>query len=129
MGIKYVENPLTIGEKIRNRRLELRLLQKDVALTLAITDETLTNWENNYHNPEIHHCPGIIAFLGYYPFPETDDFADQIKKYRYLNGLSQKQMGKKVGVDGSTISDWENCETMPKGAYLRRLQKILKNAN
>jgi DNA-binding XRE family transcriptional regulator len=123
---KYIPDPVTIGEKIRNKRLELQLLQKDVSTLIGVTEESITNWENNLAGPQMRLYPKVILFLGYYPFLEDDTLACQIKKYRYLHRLSQKRFGRKVGVDGTTICSRENSETVPKKQYLNRLQMCLR---
>ncbi|WP_457129299.1 helix-turn-helix domain-containing protein [Mucilaginibacter sp. HD30] len=62
------ENPRTLGEHILRRRLQLRLLQKDVAEIVGVTEECVTGWENGRSSPQIHIYPAISVFLGYYPF-------------------------------------------------------------
>ena len=46
-----MKNPQTLGEKIRNRRLELGLLQKDVANIIGTYEDAVTYWENNCVQP------------------------------------------------------------------------------
>lgn len=50
LGNKYVQNPATIGERLRNRRLELGLLQKDVTEIIVVIEDTITFWENGRLN-------------------------------------------------------------------------------
>jgi DNA-binding XRE family transcriptional regulator len=121
-GNPVVRNPKTLGDRIRKRRLELGFLQREVATQIGVSEDCINYWENGRSEPHIHYYPKIIAFLGYYPFPKDESLAGRIKKYRYIRGLTQKQMGKKVGVNGSTICDWENGQTTPKGKYLKRLR-------
>ena len=126
LGIKYVEEPITLGHRIRNRRLELGLLQKDVAVFIGVTEDCVTLWENERSIPQVHHYPKIIDFLGYYPFSEDlNTLGNEIKRYRFIHGLSQNQLGRKIKVDGSTVCNWETGETMPRNQYLDRLQKYL----
>ncbi len=63
LGISYIINPVTIGEKLRNRRLELRLLQKEVANIMDVSEDTITNWENNHTDPSKVYKSKIIQFL------------------------------------------------------------------
>ena len=119
---KFIPNPTSLGEKIRNKRLELRLLQKDVAKLIGISEDCLTYWENNRSEPSVRYYPRIIAFLGYYPFSKENNLAGLVKSYRYKYGLTQKKMGKRIGLNGSTICDWETGETKPKGKYLEKLK-------
>lgn len=68
MGGKYISNPTTVGEMIRNRRLELGQLQKDVAGILAVSEDCITNWENNRAYPQQRYYKAIRSFLKYDPF-------------------------------------------------------------
>lgn len=111
---KYIGEPITLGDKIRKRRLALNLLQKDVAEFINVSEDIITNWENNLSEPQIRFYHKIIWFLGYYRFTENCALPYQIKKYRYIQGLTQNQFGEKVGVDGSTICNWETGETKPR---------------
>ena len=118
-------SPNSLGEHIRKRRLELRLLQREVATIIGVSEDCITYWENGRSDPQVHFYPAIIAYLGYYPFLTSQKLPGRIKRYRYEHGLTQKQMGKRVGVNGSTVCDWENGSTEPKKDYLIRLNRCL----
>jgi len=62
-GNKYVITPITFGDKIRNRRIELNLLQKDVAVIIGVCEDTITYWENNRVTPQEKHFKKIQFFL------------------------------------------------------------------
>ncbi len=116
---------MTLGDKIRNRRLELQLLQKEVAVIIGVTEDSITNWESNLCEPEVRYMPAIIKFLGYVPF--TTDltlFSEKLKYYRLLKGLTHQQMGKVLNVDGSTIGSWEIGNHKP---HKNKLSHITKN--
>ena len=63
LGDKYINNPKTIGQKLRNKRLELHLLQKDVALIFETSEDTITNWENDRYEPQGRFVSRIEKFL------------------------------------------------------------------
>ena len=116
-GKNYSTDPQTFGEQLRNRRLELRLLQKEVAQLLKVSTDTVTYWENNRYPPHIQHYPAIIQFLGHNPFLiEGSHPGEKVKWYRYEHGLSQKAFAKLIGVDASTIAYIEGgqCSTRSK---------------
>jgi hypothetical protein len=47
-------------------------------------------------------------FLGYMPFEvDLTSLSGKLKEHRHINGLSQKQLGKILGVDGATVCSWE----------------------
>src|SRR5580700_654085 len=106
--LKAIENPRVIGEHLKKRRLQLRLLQADVAKIFDVCEDSITGWENERSVPQIQYYPKLIEFLGYNPFPiDTETLGGRIKKYRIEQGLSHKKLGEKIGVDASTVSAWE----------------------
>jgi DNA-binding XRE family transcriptional regulator len=63
----YHKELKTLGDHIRKRRLDLTLLQKDVAKIIGETEATIYNWENNQSEPSLVFVPRIIEFIGYAP--------------------------------------------------------------
>jgi len=61
------DRPATLGDHIRRRRLELRLLQSQVAECLGANRISVQNWERGVYEPAPRFLPGIIQFLGYDP--------------------------------------------------------------
>ncbi len=53
-------------------------------------------------------------------------FAETLKKLRKEKGLSQIQMGKKLFVNASTITRWENGSRMPDAVMITRLARVLE---
>jgi DNA-binding XRE family transcriptional regulator len=123
-----LDEAASIGLHIKKKRLDLKLLQKDVALMVAVTEESIMHWETGRYPPQLQFYPGIIKFLGYNPFAvDAKKLGGRIKNYRIEHGLSHKKMGKVVGVDGATISTWETGRHEPQGANLTRLNELLSN--
>jgi len=115
-------NPATIGEKLRNKRLELGLLQIDVAKITSVSEDSITLWGNNRNEPSVIYYPKIIQFLGYVPFNiDTSTFWGQIKLYRYLYGLSQKKLALKLEINQSTILGYEKNEHKPSQKILAKI--------
>ena len=127
---QLIENPQVIGEHIKNRRLQLKLKQADVAKVFDICEDSITGWENGRSEPQIQFYPKIIQFLGYNPFPvNTETLGGQIKNYRIAQGLSHKKFGQKIGVDASTVSGWEDNLHKPSRAKQRELERLLNSTN
>src|SRR4051812_12867322 len=59
--------PKTLGEHIKRVRLARGLYQKDVAKAVAVTTDTVHNWEAGKTEPPIGIMPAVLAFLGYDP--------------------------------------------------------------
>ncbi len=123
--LKGLDNPLVISDHLKKRRLQLRLLQADVAKIFDVCEDSITGWENGRSVPQIQYYPKLIEFLGYNPFPvETETLGGRIKKYRIEQGLSHKKFGEKIGVDASTIGAWEENEHTPTAKKMKILKQI-----
>jgi transcriptional regulator with XRE-family HTH domain len=105
---QYNSNPQTIGEHIRKKRIESKLLQKVIADQFGVDEDTLTYWENGRSQPSMKYYPAIIAFLGYYPFDhETDSVAGKLKQIRYCHGLTFKECAKRLSISVDAAMRWE----------------------
>ncbi|MEX1138897.1 MAG: helix-turn-helix transcriptional regulator [Bacteroidota bacterium] len=67
---KFPKSLVTIGDHVRAKRLELKLLQKVVARLVGVDETTVYNWERAYTKPPLRYMPKILEFLGYDPDPE-----------------------------------------------------------
>jgi transcriptional regulator with XRE-family HTH domain len=63
----YPRELKTIGDHIRKRRLDLGLLQKEVAEQIGVDKTTIMNWERGRNSPGLQNLPGTIKCLGYVP--------------------------------------------------------------
>ena len=123
---QLIENPQVIGEHIKNRRLQLKLTQADVAKVFDICEDSMTGWENGRSKPQIQFYPKIISFLGYNPFSvDTSTLGGRIKYYRIIHGLSQEDFAKKIGVNESTIFSWEKGDHEPLSRKRELLEALL----
>jgi transcriptional regulator with XRE-family HTH domain len=118
---KFPNSIVTIGDHIRTRRLELGLLQKDVAVTIGVDTCTITNWEKNRSSPQLHLLPGVVRFLGYSPFivNEGGELGERIRLYRKSLGITQKKLAKDLGIDPTTLARWEKGSFNTKGERTR----------
>jgi len=124
--LSYPSTPTTIGEHIRKKRMDLGLLQTDVAQQLYVSADCVSYWENNRSTPQINYYPSIISFLGYSPFEiKTNTLSEKIVAYRCLNGLSYKAFGRLLGVDASTIRCWEIGRGTPNKEKIKKLEVLL----
>ena len=124
--LRGLDNPKSIGEHLKKRRLQLQLLQADIAKIFDVCEDSITGWENERSVPQIQYYPKLIEFLGYNPFPvETKTLGGRIKEYRILNGLSQEDLAKKMGVNESTIFSWEKGDHAPFPRKKKLLDELL----
>ena len=52
--------------------------------------------------------------------------AERIKELRQVNGLSQAEFGKKIGVSQDTISLWEQGKSVPAVEYVILIVEIFR---
>lgn len=122
----------SIGDQLKRRRYDLRILQSEVASIFGVSEETIGNWEKGRSIPQIQFNKKIIEFLGYNPFissngeSKSKDFKDQITDFRTSFGLSIGKFGALVGVDATTISSWEKGITIPKKSSKKRVLDLMK---
>ena len=97
-----------------------------MAKICGVSEDCITNWEKNRNTPQIQYYPRISNFLGYLPFNvDLTTLSGKLKVHRCINGLSQKQHGKILGVDGATVCSWELGENKPHKAILAKLDMML----
>jgi transcriptional regulator with XRE-family HTH domain len=122
----YPKTLKTLGDHLRKKRLDLNLLQKEIAQRLDVCGASIYSWENNISKPAIKYIPKIIKFLGYVPFEtSTLSVGEQIILYRKLHGLSQKKLACQIGIDPCTLRKWERDKQKPSEIFLNKLKKIV----
>lgn len=122
LSASYPKELKTLGDHLKKRRFDLKMLQKEVAEKLNTTVCTYRNWERDLRNPSYRYIPRIIKFLGYVPFDiPHENLGQKIRTYRQLLGLSQRDLARQIGVDPCTIASWERSEHKPE----KRLKRVL----
>jgi transcriptional regulator with XRE-family HTH domain len=122
---QYPKEINSLGDHLRKRRLDLGLLQRGVAAKIGVAEATIWNWERQRNQPEIRFIAPIIQFLGYDPLPQPESFPERLKTYRLKQGLSQKKLAIKLGIDPSSILRWEKGIHKPTPDYQKLIFKIL----
>jgi transcriptional regulator with XRE-family HTH domain len=118
----------TIGDHIKKRRLDLKLLQREVAERFGVDETTVQFWENNRVKPSLALTPKIIEFLGYDPLgAKPISLGEKIRHFRRLHGLSQKRLADILGIDKTTLAGWERREHQPTKRFFNRLNSFLKS--
>ena len=74
----YPYSPITLGDYLRRKRLDLGLRQKDLAGLFNTTDDSVNYWENNLKYPSVQFLPKIVQFIGYCPYDVTLPIADKL---------------------------------------------------
>lgn len=117
----------TVGNHIKQARLTRDILIKDVIAFLKIDRETLRGWELNLFEPHISHYPLIISFLEYNPCSfDITTLAGQIKRYRHIHGLTQRQFGELLQTDVSVVWQWETNGRIPIANTQKRILELVE---
>jgi len=131
---------------IRAARQAAGLSQTDLASRVGVAASTVGQWERGQVIPTLPLYCELISVLGPWPLLEallpphqTDPavraqlphsgqpggMAASIRAARRAAGLTQAQLGVWVGVQQSTVSQWEHGRTIPTLPMLRRLVGVL----
>jgi transcriptional regulator with XRE-family HTH domain len=113
------------------KRRELGLTQKELAKRLNIAVETLRNWELENTHPNLRNTPKLAQIPNRFGIYRPGDFPNDLLLARRRLGLSQAELGGRLGVSKDTIWEWEhgNHEPRPKArvAIDRFLHETLGN--
>ena len=85
-------------------------------------------WEQDKTNPEIRYWPKIISFLGFDPSPLASTLGEKLKAYRRRQGLSLAKLASQLGLDETSIWEWENGLSKPVPSSLSKLSLIIDKA-
>ncbi|MFX1487423.1 MAG: helix-turn-helix domain-containing protein [Promethearchaeota archaeon] len=57
-------------------------------------------------------------------FPaEPATLGDVIRKLRIEQGMLQRELAEAIGVNETSVYNWENSRTRPKGKYVKRIEE------
>jgi transcriptional regulator with XRE-family HTH domain len=119
----YPEEPQTLGEHLLKRRLDLGLYQAQVAKILGASQATVLNWEKGRTKVTVRHLPAVLRFLEYDPRKLPETLAERLRARRQAEGLSQRELAARLGVDPTTVARLERGR-MPKALRVRRALEI-----
>jgi len=125
---KYPKELKTVGDHIRKKRLDLGLIQKEAASRIGVSEATVYNWERNASAPQVKQLPGVVRFLGHYPYPPAGSFSDKLMAVRRKLGLSRKAMATRLGVDPTTLASWEKGKRRASTKLQRTVADFLREA-
>jgi transcriptional regulator with XRE-family HTH domain len=114
----------SLGDHLRKRRLDIGLLQSEVAAHIGVTADCVGDWETGRNTPDAPLVPSIMDFLGYCPYEPPKAFGHWLKMAREGVGLSQAALERDLGIAKGNVSQWERGETRPFRRSLIRLRKF-----
>jgi transcriptional regulator with XRE-family HTH domain len=104
------------------KRIELGLLQRELAALLGVDPGSVNAWERNCRQPVLHRLPAIAAFVGHH-FENASaqvPLGLRIAAKRRRLGLSQKALAALLGIDEGTIRRWERGEIRKRERRIQR---------
>lgn len=100
------------------------LFQKDVALLLGVSTETVVHWELGQTDPYFDILPRFMDFLGYCPCEPAPSLSARLKAIRQkLLGISQEAMARAIGIDPTTPSRIERADGRVSSAVARKIER------
>lgn len=87
--------------------MDLGLSREEVGRTLGVKAHTVALWELDLRRPSTKYLPSIVRFIGEDPVPEMTSLPKRLKAARRRLGLSQRELGRRFGIDPKTICKWE----------------------
>jgi transcriptional regulator with XRE-family HTH domain len=122
---ELLPEPTTLGEHIKKRRLDLKLTVKEAAKLLETDECSIINWEKGRRAPRVYRLPAMIQFLGYNPLPEPRTIAERLVAKRLERGWSRKLASRYLGIDISTLRDWEQGKVILFRKHRRLVAEVL----
>ncbi len=126
MPENYPRELKILGDRIRKRRLELGLFQRQVAEAIGVDADTIWRWERNATGPPVRYIPRIIRFLGYNPFPIPRALPERLLAARKALGLTQEALAKRLAVDPVSLCMWERGKRRLSKRLLRIVEIFLR---
>jgi DNA-binding XRE family transcriptional regulator len=99
----YSEDPQTLGEHLKKRRKELGLLQRETAVMLGVSTDTVVNWEKDRTKPIAAQFRPVVTFLGYDPTSQPQTLAERVEAKQRSLGASLAQVARHLGWDPGSL--------------------------
>jgi transcriptional regulator with XRE-family HTH domain len=124
----YPRTLKTLGDHLRKKRLDLKLLQKEVAEKLGADATSVNNWEMNRTAPSLPFLPRIVEFLEYVPIEMSPSNPGELIAFsRKLLGISQEQLAQQLGIDPGTLGRWEKGKNRPSLQNWKKLKAVFRS--
>lgn len=124
----YPKELKSLGDHLRKRRLDLGLLQKEVAQQLGVDKDSIYYWETGRYKPSLRVIPKIIEFLGYMPYDTSEmTLGERVVTMRHFLGLSREEFAERLGVDETTLRNWEHGKKRPLKRNMEKLDVWLNS--
>ena len=126
-----------IGKIIKEKRLKLKLSQKEVSDYLNISIQRLNNFENEFRIPSLEFLGPLSILLDFnidYPLNKQNDkslefdiniFKDRLKDYRINKNYSLQEFSELLNITRQTLSKYEKGNALPNIDDFYEISKIM----
>lgn len=119
-----------IGAKIREAREQLGLTQAELGEHLEIPPETVSRYELDEQRPRAGRLRKIAEFLGLQEAVRAAAGHDEtvgarVRRLRLAAGLSQAELGERIGVTFAAVSQYECGVRVPGGKKIETNAEML----
>ena len=120
-----------LGPRLKSHRIAWDMTQADLAEHLNVPSATIGSWERGKGTPTVQNGPQLAEWLtdpvpaGRMREPVNSDLGERIKTKRVMLGISQAELGRRLGVDKKSIREWESGRRAPSRTYAQTLDEWL----
>jgi transcriptional regulator with XRE-family HTH domain len=104
----FPDEPQTIGEHLKKRRIELGLKQTELANLLGVHRGSIQLWERGVGEQGVRSLASIIRLLGYVPFECGGTPGGRLSFLRRCCGKTQEEFAEMNGCSPQSIWRWES---------------------
>jgi transcriptional regulator with XRE-family HTH domain len=117
------------GENLRRLREEKGISLNELSRRAGVSAAHISQIERSLATPSLKTLEKIAQVLEMptsrlLPSVSDDGLGQKVKRLRELAGLTQKQLGEKIGVSYSMVTQIETCRTKPSLKVLNSLGKV-----
>lgn len=115
------------GAVLARARTKAGLTIKELSKRTGVSELTISAWERNVNRPQVASFAKVASYLGV-PL-DTLGHVSEVAAARILLGLTQKELGRLLGVSRFRIQEWEagRCE-IPAG-IVAKISSLLAEAD
>ncbi len=94
-------------------------------MQIGVDKTSVFNWEAGTASPHLKALPAVIQFLGYDPTATGSTLGERLRAARRRQGVSHADLAKRLGVDATTLRNWEVGRRNPPVKYLPRIHRVI----